>query len=150
MASFVFDKVKERIAKGEINFDGNENLKLALVDESFWSVAALKNQEKWVTGGIKGFEIHEEGGYTGAVDLENVVVEFNQATQYEYNAYVKCDDVTFGTNTTISARGAVVYEDDEEDDGNLICAIDFGGNVSSSNGVYEINFDWYKGFLKLS
>ena len=143
MSSFVFNIAKERIAKGEINFDEKENLKLALVNEGLFTSSNIETSSTW-TDEVDMFEIDEEGEYTkGGPEL--LGVEVTDADEHGH-VYVKCDDVTFGTHLTISAYGAVVYEDD----GNLICAIDFGGNVSSSNGVYEINFDSTKGFLKLS
>ena len=149
MPSFVFNIAKKRIAKGEITFDGNENLKLALVKDDLFTSSNIETSSTW-TDEVDTFEIDVEGEYTNG-GTELLEVEVTEPDEYGH-VYVKCDDVTFGTNTTISAYGAVVYEDDGEgeDDGNLICAIDFGGNVSSSNGAYEINFDSTKGFLKLS
>jgi hypothetical protein len=49
------------------------------------------------------------------------------------------DDVTW-TSSTITARGAVVYDDSLTDDP-LICYIDFGADKSSSSGDFVLSFN---------
>ncbi|MFW6219910.1 MAG: hypothetical protein ACOC33_03640 [bacterium] len=141
MSSFVFNIIKDRISKGEINFNNNTDLKLALVNEDLFDEDNIETSSTW--DDINEFEISATWGYdTDGISLSGVEVEENNG-----NFYVKSDKVEFGTNTTISARGAVVYDNSFNDD-NLICAIDFGKNVTSSNGVYEITLD-DPGFLRI-
>ena len=49
------------------------------------------------------------------------------------------DDVTW-TSSTITARGAVVYDDSLASDP-LICYIDFGADKSSSSGDFVLSFN---------
>ena len=49
------------------------------------------------------------------------------------------DDVTW-TSSTITARGAVVYDDSLVNDP-LICYIDFGADKSSSSGDFVLSFN---------
>ena len=49
------------------------------------------------------------------------------------------DDVTW-TSSTITARGAVIYDDSLTDDP-LICYIDFGSDKSSSSGDFVLSFN---------
>lgn len=49
------------------------------------------------------------------------------------------DDVTW-TSSTITARGAVIYDDSLTDDP-LICYIDFGSDQSSTSGDFTLSFN---------
>ena len=52
-------------------------------------------------------------------------------------AFTDFADITF-TTATITARGALIYNDTNSD--KAVCVLDFGGNKSSSSGSFTIQF----------
>ena len=51
-----------------------------------------------------------------------------------------CNDITYGSNVTITAKYAVIYSDTHASDG-LICYVDLntsGGSVSSTSGTFTV------------
>ena len=53
-------------------------------------------------------------------------------------AFTDFDDISF-TTATITARGALIYNDSAS--GNpAVCALDFGGNKTSTSGTFTIQF----------
>ena len=53
-------------------------------------------------------------------------------------AFTDFSDLTFST-ATITARGALIYNDDDSGDAS-VCVLDFGGDKTSTNGDFTIQF----------
>ena len=140
MSSYTFDRVKLAVAKGELTFfavnDGD--FRLALVTSAaFDNMAngALSDSILW--SDVEYTEITQDAnyntdGYTGHQQLTSVgllEVDVNGLTQLKVSA----SDISFPIST-IDADGAIIYKNDSRL--TLIEAIDFGGKVTSNNGVF--------------
>ena len=78
-------------------------------------------------------EVANSGSYSaGGGTLTNV----NPAT-YGTTGYTDFADLSF-TTATITARGALIYNDTNSD--KAVCALDFGGNKTSTAGTFTIAF----------
>lgn len=78
-------------------------------------------------------EVASSGSYvTGGSALTNVAPTSSGTT-----AFTDFADITF-TTATITARGALIYNDTNGD--KAVCALDFGGDKSSSSGSFTIQF----------
>ena len=78
-------------------------------------------------------EVANSGSYTaGGGALTNV----NPATSGT-TGYTDFADISF-TTATITARGALIYNDTNSD--KAVCALDFGGNKTSTAGTFTIAF----------
>jgi len=142
MSSYTFDRIKLAIAKGELTFynvnDGD--FKLALVTSAAFdnmATGALSDSILW--SDVEHTEITQDvnyntEGYDGHQDLKSVgllEVDVDGLTQLKVSA----SDMTFPISQ-IDADGAIIYKNDSQL--TLIEAIDFGGKVSSNNGVFII------------
>jgi hypothetical protein len=79
-------------------------------------------------------------GYTaGGATLANKTIAYDAATN---TVKLDADDVTW-SNSTITARYAVIYDDSPSTDATkpLIAYIDFGADQSSLNGNFQIVWD---------
>ena len=108
-----------------------DTLKIAL----FTSAASLdKTTTQWVNTGIN--EVANGNGYaTGGVALTLA------ATYPKLTGDVACvdfDDASWPTST-ITARGAMIYNDTHASDAS-IAILDFGADKSSSNGTFTVQF----------
>lgn len=145
MASFVFNKIKNLVSQGNVDFV-NSTLLISLMDEDYFNHidAALT---KWSE--ISQYEIDPSTnpGYTSNVSLENINIKSETITgSTETNTIVYADDIFYDNVSTITAHGAVIYMNDTNK--TLVLAIDFGGNVSSTNGLFSIKIK-DNGFLKI-
>ena len=78
-------------------------------------------------------EVASSGSYvTGGGALTKVAPTSSGTT-----AFTDFADITF-TTATITARGALIYNDTNSD--KAVCVLDFGGNKSSSSGSFTIQF----------
>lgn len=145
MASYTFDSIKLKIAKGEITFYGipDGGFKLALVTSAAFAsptTGNLSDNEFWNDSVVSATEITEDAnynntGYTGHQDLTNigiVEVDVDGFTQLKVSA----NDISFPVSQ-IDADGAIVYKNDTNK--TLIEAIHFGGKISSNNGVFILD-----------
>tara|TARA_Y100000310_G_C20704329_1_gene833671 strand:- start:39256 stop:39717 length:462 start_codon:yes stop_codon:yes gene_type:complete len=143
MASYTFDGVKLKVAKGEMIFFGvsDGDFKMALVTSGVFenqSTGAMSDSTVW--DDVSACEITENVnyntvGYTGPVDLTNVGTleeDVNGFTQLKVSAI----DVSYPVSQ-IDADGAVVYKNDASK--TLVEAIHFGSKISSNNGVFNVN-----------
>jgi hypothetical protein len=119
--------------KGELlsathDFDasGGNSFKLAL----YASTATLgATTTAYTTTG----EVSASGSYSlGGGALTNI----NPATSGT-TGYTDFADISF-TTATITARGALIYNDTNGD--KAVCALDFGGNKTSTAGTFTIAF----------
>ena len=78
-------------------------------------------------------EVAASGSYSaGGGTLTNVTPTSSGTT-----AFTDFDDISF-TNATITARGALIYNDDESDA--AVAVLDFGGDKTSTAGTFTIQF----------
>lgn len=151
MGSYVFDHVKLKIAQSNLSFKNvtDGSFKLVLVTSGVFddfNNGALSNETSW--DDISEYEISEPDyntdGYTDSIDLNDVgtlEVDVGGFTELKISA----TDISIPVSK-IDACGAIIYKNDE--DNTLISAIDFGGKVSSNNGVFVINLST-NGWLRI-
>ncbi len=78
-------------------------------------------------------EVAASGSYSaGGGTLTNVTPTSSGTT-----AFTDFNDISF-TNATITARGALIYNDDESDA--AVAVLDFGGDKTSTAGTFTIQF----------
>ena len=131
MANVKYNLGKENIMKGLIDLTDTAKVKVKLVTTSYVGTALVGDSMATVNAG----EISAGGGYsTGGVLLTGNAVDIDGSNNGRFDAA----NVTW-SSSTITAGGAVVWYDDTAD--YPICLIDFGGDQSSSNGDFTINWD---------
>lgn len=136
MASFNFNAAIHKIVTGAIDLD-TDSFKMMLVTTDLSSTTTPKDTYDF-RNDVTGVEHAATGGYTaGGVACTLTVAAVDAAND---DVEVTCGVVNFGSNTTITARGAVIYKSrggaDTADE--LLCFIDFGANVSSTNGSFTV------------
>jgi hypothetical protein len=102
--------------------------KLALYDSSASIGADTTSYAVGITGQVPDTGQYAAGG--GA--LVNALVSLNGTT-----AFVDFDDLSF-TGVTLTARGALIYNDTESD--KSVCVLDFGGDKTATSGTFTIQF----------
>ena len=103
--------------------------KLALYDSS----ASIGADTTSYAVGIAG-QVGDTGQYAaGGGALVNALVSLNGTT-----AFVDFDDLSF-TGVTLTARGALIYNDTEAGDPS-VCVLDFGGDKTATAGTFTIQF----------
>ena len=103
--------------------------KLALYDSS----ASIGADTTSYAVGISG-QVPDTGQYVaGGGALVNALVSVNGTT-----AFVDFDDLSF-TGVTLTARGALIYNDTASGDPS-VCVLDFGGNKTATAGTFTIQF----------
>ena len=78
-------------------------------------------------------EISNTGSYAAGGGTLTKVAPASSGT----TGFTDFADLSF-TTATITARGALIYNDTNGD--KAVCALDFGGNKSSSSGTFTIQF----------
>ena len=129
MANVIYNSFKQKIMDGSIDLD-TDTIKVALVTSSYTPDQDSHEDFADITNEVSGT------GYTaGGATLSNVsITKDNTDTEGVFDA----DDVTW-SNSTITARGAVVYKDSGTPATSwLICYIDFGSDYSSVAGDFKI------------
>jgi len=141
MASVVYNIFKQKVMTGEVDLDTN-SLKCMLVTSSYSPNIDTHTSYRDVTNQVTGTGYTEGGaslaGVTVTRDLTNDLGKFD------------ANDVTW-TNSTLTARGAILYRSDPSDETTrwLICYFDFTTDKSSSNGDFTIQWN-ANGILNLS
>jgi PKD repeat protein len=110
----------------------NDTLKIMLVDSSYTPDLINHTYKSSVTGEITG-----TGYTTGGASLTNKTLAYDGVSKIVADA----DDVVW-LNSTITARYAIIYDDTPATDAQkpLLVLIDFGSDISSSNGSFTISF----------
>jgi len=127
----ITNSFKEDILQGIHNFTpstGN-NFKLALYDDTASIGADTTSYAVGITGQVPDTGQYVAGGGT----LVNALVSVNGTT-----AFVDFDDLSF-TGVTLTARGALIYNDTASGDPS-VCVLDFGGNKTATAGTFTIQF----------
>ncbi len=119
-----------------------DTIKVALLTSSY-----TPNQDTHVFYSDLTNEVASGGGYTtGGATLSGKSVSYD-ATSHE--ARLLAANTTW-TSSTITARYAAVYKDTGTGSTSpLMGWVDFGGNVSTSSGTFEIDWDATLGVLYL-
>jgi hypothetical protein len=140
MADVIYNSFKQKIMDGSIDLN-TDTIKVALVTSSY--TPSQDNHEDFadVTNEVSGT------GYTaGGQTLTNLTVSKDNTNN---KSIFDADDVLW-TNSTITARGAVVYKDSGTPSTSwLIIYLDFTTDKSSSASDFEIQWGT-EGILNLT
>lgn len=127
--NFMCTSFKQELLTGTHDFTAStgNTFKLALYDNNASFTAAT-------TAYTATNEVSNSGTYTaGGGSLTNVTPTTSGTT-----AFTDFADLTF-TSATITARGALIYNDDEAGDASVV-VLDFGSDKSSTSGDFQIVF----------
>jgi hypothetical protein len=127
--NFMATSFKQEILQGVHNFTTStgDSFKLALYDNSASFTAAT-------TAYTATNEVANSGSYAaGGGALTNVTPTTSSTT-----AFTDFDDITF-TSATITARGALIYNDTAAGDP-VVVVLDFGTDKTSTAGDFQIVF----------
>ena len=122
----IYNDGKERIINGDIDLNG-DTLKAKLLTSSY-TPAATHSTVSDLTNECADSDYSEPTIGGAAVTETGGTVTFD------------CNDITYGSNVTITAKYAVIYSDTHASDG-LICYVDLntsGGSVSSTSGTFTV------------
>ena len=127
--NFMATSFKQEILQGVHNFTTStgDSFKLALYDNSASFTAAT-------TAYTATNEVGNSGSYSaGGGTLTNVTPTTSGTT-----AFADFDDITF-TSATITARGALIYNDTAAGDPAVV-VLDFGSDKTSTAGDFQVVF----------
>ena len=127
----ITNSFKEDILQGIHDFTPStgDTFKLALYN----STASIGADTTSYAVGITG-QVPDTGQYVaGGGALVNALVSVNGTT-----AFVDFNDLSF-TGVTLTARGALIYNDSEAGDPS-VCVLDFGGDKTATAGTFTIQF----------
>jgi hypothetical protein len=127
----ITNSFKEDLLQGVQNFvaGGGDTFKLALYDNT----ASIGADTTSYAVGIVG-QVGDSGQYAaGGGTLVTALVSLSGTT-----AFVDFDDLSF-TGVTLTARGALIYNDTEAGDPS-VCVLDFGGDKTATAGTFTIQF----------
>ena len=127
----ITNSFKEDLLQGTQTFvaGGGDAFKLAL----YTSAATIGADTTSYAAGIGG-QVPDTGQYVaGGGALVTALVSVNGAT-----AFVDFDDLSF-TGVTLTARGALIYNDTEAGDPS-VCVLDFGDDKTATAGTFTIQF----------
>lgn len=118
----------------ELDFD-SDTIKCALFTSAH---APDQDADRYYDAAHGMTEVAQAGNYTtGGATLTNPSLAYDGPT----NTFkIDADDAVWAT-ATITARYAVIYDATPSSNKPLLCFLDFGQDVSSSNGEYKIAFD---------
>ena len=121
---------KQELLVGTHNFTASsgDSFKLSLHTSS---ATLNKSTTAYASSGLN--EVANGNGYTsGGVALTEVTPTLDGDT-----AITDFADASF-TSATITARGALIYNDDQSD--KAVCVLDFGADKTSTSGTFTIQF----------
>lgn len=127
--NFLCTSFKKEILQAVHNFTAStgDTFKLALYDNNASFTAAT-------TAYTASNEVGNSGTYSaGGGTLTNITPTTSGTT-----AFLDFDDLSF-TSATITARGALIYNDTAAGDPS-VCVLDFGSDKTSTSGTFTIQF----------
>ena len=126
--NFMCTSFKQQLLQGKHDFTASsgDTFKLAMYDNSASFTAAT-------TAYTTSDEVSGTGYSAGGAALTNVPPTTSSTT-----ALTDFADITF-TSATITARGALIYNDSASNDASVV-VLDFGSNKSSTSGDFQIVF----------
>ena len=122
----IYNDGKERIINGDIDLNG-DTLKCKLLTTSY-SPANTHSTISDLTNEVT------DSDYSSQTIANPTVTEAGGTVKFD------CDDITFGSSVTITAKYAALYSDTHASDG-LIAYVDLntgGGSVASTAGTFTI------------
>jgi len=140
MANVTYNSFKQKIQDGSINLS-SDTIRVALVTSSYTPSQDDHEDYADITNEVSGT------GYTakGAALANKAVTKDNTDNEGVFDA----DDVTW-SNSSITARGAIVYKDSGTAATSwFIRYIDFGADYTSLNGDFTISWN-SEGIVNLS
>lgn len=135
MNSGIYNRFKANLMNKEVDLEA-DTIKVALLDNNH-SFSATDNQ--W--SDVSANEISGTNYSAGGETLSGKSVTQDTTTKWD------ADNVSW-LDAVISAYHAVIYDDSLTND-DLICSIDFGGEVSVNDGEFRIEWD-SSGIITLS
>ena len=135
---------KKELLEGTHNFaSGGNDFRLALFTNSQAGNDSLGGTStdmdstitNYNTGGTSSNEVGNSGSYSAGGGL--LPSQTVSGSQTQTTAFVDFGEMTF-TSATITARGALIYNDTNSD--KAVCVLDFGPDKSSSSGQFQIVF----------
>lgn len=131
MASLVYNGGIRSALTGGIDFD-TDTFKIMLVTSSYTPDEDSHLDRADVTNEVANGNGYTTGGGTTTVTV-NAVDTTNDRVDIDFS------DVSF-SNATITAAGGVIYKSTGTASTDLLVAyLDFGGDVSSSNGTFTVS-----------
>ena len=134
MASKMYGNLVLRAFNGEVDYDTHA-IKVALVGSGY-----APNQDAHQTwADVKSNEVAGTGYVAGGATLSGKTIQYDAASN---TTVLDADDVTWA-NSTITARYAVIYDDNGAGDTDkvLLGYVDFGVDQASTNGNFTITWD---------
>lgn len=129
MASLIYNSCLNDMATGAIDFDTN-SFKILLVTSSYSPNKDTHTKRSDVTNEITGT------GYTAGGASTTVTVTNDTAND---RIDINFSDVSWST-ATLTAAAAVIYKTTgTAANDNLVAYLDFGGNVTSTNGTFTLD-----------
>ena len=120
-----------------------DTIKVMLVSGSYDGSTTTAKRTHTTTGDIGANEVVGAGYTKGGVELTSRSLEQdNDGDEAEFHA----DNASWATST-ITASGAVIYKSGSP--AWLISYVDFGGNQTSTNGTFTINWNASEGIINL-
>lgn len=129
----LYGQVGIRLGKGEIAWkaSGGDTIKCALVTSSY----TFDQDAHDYFDDVSAYEVSGTGYIAGGAAVTLSDPTYDAATN---EVRFDCSDVLW-PNSTITARGAVFYKDTGTASSSpLICFVDFGENLSTSNTEFKI------------
>lgn len=134
VTAYVYGNFMKNVLSGKVVDWLNHPIKVMLCSSAYVPDQDAHQTKADVTGEITGT------GYTaGGAALANKTITYDAASN---TTILDADDVVW-TNSTLTARYAVIYDDYGATDADklLLGYVDFGQNMSSSNGDFKIVWD---------
>lgn len=134
VTAYVYGNFMKNVLSGKVVDWINHPIKVMLCTSTYVPNQDTHQTKADVTGEVTGT------GYTaGGATLANKTITYDPATN---TTILDADDVVW-LNSTITARYAVIYDDNGATDADklLLGYVDFGQDVSSTNGDFKITWD---------
>lgn len=129
MASLIYNSCVDDAVRGLIDFDG-DSFKLMLVTSGYAADKDAHTKRSDVTNEATGV-VYASGG-----SATNVTVTKDTAND---RVDIEFSDVSWASET-ITAAGAVIYKTTgTASTDNLVCYLDFGGDVTATNGTFTVS-----------
>lgn len=131
MASIVFDSALEDSARGAVDFD-TDVFKAMLVTSTYTPSKGTHTKRSDVTNESSGTG-YTAGGATVAATVTKDTTNHRLDVSFANPSW---------TSATITARGAVIYKSrgGASSADELVAYVDFGSDVSSTNGTFAVTF----------
>jgi hypothetical protein len=129
MASLIYNSAIDDMAKGLIDFD-TDSFKVFLVTSSYVPNKDTHTKRSNVTNEISGT------GYTAGGKSTVVTVTNNTSLD---RIEINFSDISWTTATLTAAAGVVYKTTGNASTDNLVAYLDFGGNVSSTSGTFNVD-----------